>query len=219
MPEKKVDFSTDKMLDYLKYYPCDKKYEFLCKSYKNKYNADLLDETNNVTMDLLRMLSAEERIKQARIKIEKEQLSINPGDYKTTWIYYLSVNEALPVIKKEINKTTTIRDRLSLIKQMIYACKINEDDDALSDTLMYFLQRHKNETNFVFEEVFDILMLIYNVPHLNEKQVSLIMEIVQLFYVKNRFRPDNVLSAMVHFRLIHNMILYIYVFSAIIFYY
>jgi len=44
LPEEISSFSTDKMLNYLKHYPRDKKYELLRKSYKNKYNADLLDE-------------------------------------------------------------------------------------------------------------------------------------------------------------------------------
>jgi len=205
LPEEISSFSTDTMLNYLKHYPRDKKYELLRKSYKNKYNADLLDDTRNVTPDLLRVLSAEERIKQARIKIEKEDASSNPENYETAWICYLPVNEAIPAIKEKINKTAEERDRLGFIKQMIYVCKINEDDDALYDTLVYFLNRHKNENGYIFEEMFQTLLIIYDVPHLNEKQASLVMEIVRLFHIKNKFTPEDILLAMIHFRLIHGM--------------
>jgi len=205
LPEEISSFSTDSMLNYLKHYPRDKKYELLQKSYKNKYNENFLDDTIKVNPDLLRVLSTEERIKQARIKIKKEGTSSNPGNYETAWICYLSVNEAIPVIKEKINKTANERDRLGYIKQMIYVCKINEDDDALYDTLVYFLNRHKNENGYIFEEMFQTLLIIYDVPHLNEKQASVVMEIVQLFHIKNKFTPEDILLAMVHFRLIHDM--------------
>lgn len=70
-------FYTDEMLNYLEHYPSDKKYELLRKSYKNKYNVDLLDTIRNITPALLQILPAEERIKQARIKI-KENLTMYP---------------------------------------------------------------------------------------------------------------------------------------------
>lgn len=207
LPAEISSFDTNTMLDYLEYYPRDKKYDFLCKSYKNKYHVDLLDETKNVTPALLQLLPVEERIKQAIIKIKKqnlEKITYN-ADYKTAWICYLPINEAIPVIKEKINKTPNESDRLNLILQMIYACKINEDDVALFDTLTYFLNRHKNENSWIFERMFDNLLEIYDVPHLNEKQVSRILDIVRLFYVKNGFASKEILTAIIHFKLIHNM--------------
>ncbi|XP_071575555.1 uncharacterized protein [Temnothorax nylanderi] len=210
LPAEISSFDTDNVLDYLKHYPCDKKYDLLSKSYKSKYHADLLDERKNVTPDLLQLLPAEERIKQARINIEKQKLLLEENDedtmdYKRAWICYLSVNEAIPVLKERINKTPNESHRLGLILQMIYVCKINEDDDALCNTLTYFLNRHKNEKSWLFERVFDELLQIYDVPHLSEKQISLVLDIVRLFYVKNEFGPDDLLAAIIHFKLIHNM--------------
>lgn len=158
------------MLNYLEHYPSDKKYELLRKSYKNKYNVDLLDTIRNITPALLQILPAEERIKQARIKIKKN-LTMYPirdtMEYERAWICYLPVNEAIPAIKEKISKTPDEKDRLSLIKQMFYVCKINGDDDALSDTLTYFLNRHKNENCWIFEDIFNQLLQMYNVPHLS----------------------------------------------------
>ncbi|XP_071651105.1 uncharacterized protein [Temnothorax longispinosus] len=217
LPAEIFSFDTDSVLDYLKHYPRDKKYDLLSKSYKSKYHADLLDERKNVTPDLLQLLPAEERIKQARINIEKQKLLLEENDedikdtmdYKEAWICYLSVNEAIPVLKERINKTPNKSHRLhGLILQMIYVCKINEDDDALCNTLTYFLNRHKNENSWpswLFKRVFDELLQIYDVPHLSEKQISLVLDIVRLFYIKNKFGPDDLLAAIIHFKLIHNM--------------
>ncbi|XP_071576548.1 uncharacterized protein [Temnothorax nylanderi] len=211
LPAEISSFDTDSVLDYLKHYPRDKKYDLLCKSYKNKYHADLLDETKNVTPALLQLLPAEERIKHAKINIEKQNLLSEEihyeytMDYKRAWVCYLPVNEAIPVIKEKINKTASESNRVCLILQMIYVCKVNENDDALSNTLTYFLNRHKNENSWLFERVFDEFLQIYDVPHLSEKQISLVLDIVRLYYVKNEFAPKEILSAIIHFKLIRNM--------------
>lgn len=209
LPAEMSSFNTDTVLDYLKHYPRNKKYNLLCKSYENKYCAALLDEARNVTSDLLQLLSTEERIKQARIKIEKEILENSHHEYtmnyKTAWICYLSVNEAIPILKEKINKTPSESDRVALILQMIYVCKINEDDDELSNTLTYCLNRHKNENSWLLERMFSELLQIYDVPHLSEKQISLILSIVRLFYVKYTFVSEEILAAIVHFKLIHDM--------------
>lgn len=202
-------FDTDSMLNYLKHYPRNKQYDLLCKSYKSKYDADLLKATKNITPALLQLLPAEERIKQAKIKIEMQSLKTNhyeyTMEYETAWICYLPVNEAIPVIKEKINNTPDEINRLGLLLQMIYVCKVNEDDNALSDTLTYFLKRHKNESDWLFQQVFQQLLLIYDLPHLSEKQISLVLDIVRLLYVKNISIPEEILSAMIHFKFIHNM--------------
>ncbi|KAL0118054.1 hypothetical protein PUN28_009023 [Cardiocondyla obscurior] len=210
LPPEESSFDTKKALNYLEHYPRDKKYRLLCESYKKKYCTDLLDETVNVTPALLELMPAEERINQARIKLRKQKgkdtyYYKDITDYTTAWICYLPISESIPVIKELINKTADDSDRLSLILQIIYACKINKDDDALCNTLTYILNRHKNESSWIFERMFDELLQIYDVPHLNEKQISLILDIVRLFHVKNNFVPEDIVSAIIHFKLIHNM--------------
>ncbi|XP_011858226.1 PREDICTED: uncharacterized protein LOC105555794 [Vollenhovia emeryi] len=211
LPTEISSFGTDSMLNYLEHYPHDKKYDLLRKSYKNKYHANLLDEMVNVTPALLQLLPTEERIKQAKLKIEKQTLLLEETnndyttDYKTAWICYLPINEVIPVIKEKINKTPNETDRLSLIIQMIYSCKINGDDNALSDTLTYFLKRHKNENSWLFEQMFHKLLQIYDVPHLNKKQISLVLDIVRLFYIKNGYASEEILTPIIHCQLIHGM--------------
>lgn len=209
LPAKSSCFETDKILKYLKYYPKNKRYELLRESYMAKYNTELLDEDKNITPALLQILPAEERIKQARIKLEKEKLGemeySDATDYERTWICYLPVNEGMPIIKEKISKTSVDLDRANLICKMFYACKVNEDDDALIDTLTYFKNRHKNEEFWIFERIMDQLLLFYDIPHLNVKQNSLLFDIVQLFYVKYGYITEGIGQALIHFRLIHNM--------------
>ncbi|XP_036144412.1 uncharacterized protein LOC118646164 [Monomorium pharaonis] len=214
LPAQISSFNTNKMLDYLKHYPQNKRYDLLRKSYKNKYDADILNEIENVTPALLRLLPTEERIKQARIKIEKQNLEeisdddseIIHAEYEKAWICYLSVNEAIPAIKEKINKTSRELYRFNLFVRMMYVCKINEDDDALFDTLTYFLNRYENENSRVFEQMFNYLLKMYNVSYLNEKLVFFLLKIIRLYYVKTEYvGTADILSAVIRFKLIHNM--------------
>lgn len=209
LPVKSSCFETDKILKYLQYYPKNKRYDLLRKCYMAKYNTELLDEDKNITPALLQILPAEERIKQARIMLEKEKLEEtqfnDTMDYEKAWICYLPINEAIPIIKEKINKTSFDLNRANLICQMFYACKVNEDDDALIDTLIYFKNRHKNEEHWIFERIMEQFLMIHDIPHLNAKQNSLLFDIVQLFHVKNGYITEGIAKAMIHFRLIHDM--------------
>ncbi|KAL6257879.1 hypothetical protein P5V15_011478 [Pogonomyrmex californicus] len=215
LPEKMSSFDTDSALKYLEHYPLTERYDLLRKTYENKYNADLLDQTKNVTPALLRLLPTEERIKEARIKIEKENLEKfhfegkiyyeDTMNYETAWICYLPTDEAIPAIKEKINKSSYETDRAGLICQMIYTCKINEDFQALFDTLMYFLNRHRNESNWVFQKMFSILLQLYDVAfQFDEKLMSLTWEIARIPYIKEEYVLYDILEAIIHFRLKFN---------------
>ncbi|KAL6419945.1 hypothetical protein ACFW04_011042 [Cataglyphis niger] len=210
LPAKNSCFNTDEILKYLEYYPRNKRYKLLRESYMAKYGTELLDDDKNITPALLQILPTKERIEQARIKLEKEKLekvqynnTINK--YERAWICYLPLNEGIPIIKEKISKASVNVDRLDLIFQMFYTCKINENDDALIDSLKYFLNRHKNEDYLIFEETMIHLLRLFDIPQLNEKQNSLLFEIIKLFYVKYKRTVKEMIEAIIHFRLIHNM--------------
>ncbi|XP_018399881.1 PREDICTED: uncharacterized protein LOC108777469 [Cyphomyrmex costatus] len=223
LPPTMSEFRTDDMLGYLKHYPCDKQYDLLRKSYKDKYNVDLLDETKNVTTALLQLLPVEERIKQTKIKIIEElnldenrykvymefdklyKPSVNLSFLKKDLICCLPVNEVIPFFKEILNVTKEEKVRIDLLLQMINVCNVNKDDNALFDVLTYFLDRHKNETLYVFTRIFDQLSEINKLPYSNEQLISLVLDIVQLCYIKNQFIPEKILVATIHFKLIHNM--------------
>lgn len=210
LPVKNSCFEMDKILKYLQHYPKNKRYNLLRQCYIAKYNTEILDEDKNITPALLQILPAEERIKQARIILEKKKLEETQQhsdvmDYEKAWICYLPVNEAIPIIKEKINKTSFDLNRANLICQMFYACKVNEDDDALIDTLTYFKNRHKNEERWIYDQIMEQFSRLYDIPHLNVKQISLLFEIVQLFYVKNGYITEGIAKSIIHYRLIHDM--------------
>ncbi|XP_072749982.1 uncharacterized protein [Anoplolepis gracilipes] len=212
LPPKSSCFDTDSLLKYLEQYPQNERYKLLHKSYLEKYETELLDENQNVTPKLLQILPADERVRQARIKLEKEKLGEIPSNdyfddttYMKAWICYLPVNEAIPIIKEKISKTSNEDTRVNLICQMLYTCKVNEDNDALTDTLIYFQERHKNESSWVFQQVLSKLLLLYDVHQLNKSHYVLLCEIIKLFYIKHKHVMEDLVEATIHFSLIHNM--------------
>ncbi|KAK2584311.1 hypothetical protein KPH14_006703 [Odynerus spinipes] len=68
---------------------------------------------------------------------------------------------------------------------MIYACKINHDDDALLEVLEYCDNRHKNEDAYFWSNIMSTLMQIYDIENLNEKHWNVIDEIILRNHVKN----------------------------------
>ncbi|XP_029165261.1 uncharacterized protein LOC114936276 [Nylanderia fulva] len=232
LPEKISDCDMNKVIQYLKYYPESKKYELLHKSYLKKYNFKLLNYTKNINAALLQILPEKERIKQARIKIESEAKSMNHSNAmncENTWICYLSIDEAIPALRKKINTENSSHKRVNIIREMIYACKINEkrkdndestnkkdaavnekdaaaeEKDALADTLKYFLDRHRNEEIMVYEGTMRQLLNSYDVPHLSKERHKVLFDIIKLFYVKFEHVTENITQAVIHFRLINNM--------------
>lgn len=179
LPREESSFATNKAFDYLRYYPDNKKYELLRKSYESKYNNNFFFEMKNVTEDLLKLLPTKERIKRARMMFAKEKYERKGVFlYETNWICYYPVNTAIPHLKEQINITRNERTRYDLIEKMMKVCMNNKDDDALSDTLMYFLNRHKNERYSVFDMLFRFLNVHYSPHNFNEKQLSLVVEII-----------------------------------------
>lgn len=230
LPMKISNFDTDKMLQYLEYYPQSKKYELLRESYLKKYETELLNEKKNVTPQLLRLLPEKERIKQARIKLEKDSFDYSYSlNYESVWICYLPIDEAIPNIKENINKKASDSERLFLIRQLIYTCKVNEkikdsdasanekdasgdeknastnEKDALVEIFKYFIQRHKNEDSWVFEQTMHQVMRWYDVPHLSKERHKFLFDIIKLFYVKFGYILETIAEAVIHFRLINNM--------------
>ncbi|XP_076647583.1 uncharacterized protein LOC143356080 [Halictus rubicundus] len=209
-PEKLANFDTDTMLNYLTYYPEEKKADLLIKSYRDVYGKNILDESRSVTANLMCLLSAEERIRQARIKIEKEIGLQNYGveDYRHTWRCYLPTNEAIPKIKEEIAKSPELERRAALVSQMIYSCRVNCDDQALLEVLTYVRDRHKNENSMFLLRVLEDLMKLYNLPRVNKDVWAVLMDIILRAHVKDDLRVSSctsikIIEAALHFRIIN----------------
>ncbi|XP_076291100.1 uncharacterized protein LOC143214234 [Lasioglossum baleicum] len=209
-PEKLANFGTDTMLDYLAHYPEEKKADLLIKSYRDVYGKNILDESSSVTASLMWLLPVEERIRQARIKIERESDTMKYGieDYRHIWRCYLPTKETIPKIKEEIAKSPELETRAALVSQMICNCRVNCDDQALLEVLTYVRDRHKNESSLFLLKVLEDLMELYNLPRLNKDVWAVLMDIILRAHVKNELTASSytsikIVEAAIHFRIIN----------------
>lgn len=208
LPTDVTKYKVKDLLPYLLHYPEDKKLDLLCRTYKDKYGIEFFNEDQNVTLDIMPLLSVEERIKQVKRKTSQDkimEITKNPMDYKTAWHCYLPTEKSIPIIKNGIHTATDQHDRVGFLWQMLYTCKINKDDDALCNVLEYFQERHKNEQYYVFEQIMKVLLDIYDAVHLGEKIWFNLNNIIKLSYVKHSNVPEKMLEAMAHYRLLHGM--------------
>lgn len=208
-PENIKDFRTDNMLNYLEYYPREKKLDLFMKSYREVYGRNVLDDWESVTVQLMKMLPAEERIKQARIKLEKGNNTAGKMNYAQTWRCYLPTEESISEIKEEIAKTSEMEYRAALVCQMIYSCRVNKDSQALLKVLTYLRDRHKNEQSWFLLKVFETLLDLYDLPHVSRDHWAVLMDIIVRARVKNDLVPSNsisvrILEAAIHFKIIYD---------------
>ncbi|XP_047365677.1 uncharacterized protein LOC124955379 isoform X1 [Vespa velutina] len=212
MPKDRNKFNTNQMLKYLEYYPDEKKAMLFLKSYKDVYKKNLFDDLTNVTDSLLCILPIDQRITEARrLKSQKSANCTYETNYKCVWRCYLPTNEIIPTIISEVNKTKYTTDRVALIMQIIYSCKINQDDEALFKTLEYINVRHKNEDASFWSSLFEEFRNIYDLSKLSKRHWIVINEIIERNYVmdqlcgfyssKNKF----LLESAIRFRMMNDM--------------
>ncbi|RZF37118.1 hypothetical protein LSTR_LSTR015308 [Laodelphax striatellus] len=156
LPNKKEHFDTNQLLYVLKYFPKSEKFMLLEKSYASRYNRKLLDDTDIMTPELMLLLPDMERIKQAKIMMDKNS---DTTYYTHSWRCYYKPCEVIPLIKDDIKKASEIEKRCALLSELIYCCKVNKDSDMLLEVLKYFNERHKNERAEMFFRLMKMLQI------------------------------------------------------------
>ncbi|KAF5283225.1 hypothetical protein FQA39_LY17372 [Lamprigera yunnana] len=124
------------------------------------YGTEIWNHSEFVTMELLKMLSPQER--QLRLKDSYKPSYVSEDEWKCLYKIEISV----PFLKKQISLTSDIKSRAELVCYLVDTCKINEDKVALSDVCKYMLTKHSNDNimvrltflrriqeNFVFENL------------------------------------------------------------------
>ena len=208
-PENVKQFKIDEMLRYLKFYPQEKKADLFLRTYRQVYGKNLLESSSNVTHMLLKILPPEERIKQARIKLAVETAPTRTMIYSCCWKCYLPTEESIPAFKEEISKTPEMENRAVILCEMIFCCKVNNDDHTLLEVLKYIRDRHKNEQYWVTLKVFECLEEEYDLSQLSEDHWAVLMDIILRVHVKKELPAGNTISegiveAALHFKIIHN---------------
>lgn len=209
-PENVEQFDLATMLDCLKYYPRNKAASLLMKCYENAYGKNLLDKNENITEDLMILLPAEERIKHARFKAEKQDAEVYTDVsklyYKYVWRCYLPTSEVLPKIREEIARTPEVIDRVMLIGQMLFCCEVNNDYDSLLEVLKYVYERHKNETALFHHMFLSTLQETQDLLRLSKAHWAILFDVIRRMHVKNEFvdcnsEDEKFLITAIHFSL------------------
>ncbi|XP_074115465.1 uncharacterized protein LOC141538074 [Cotesia typhae] len=185
-PKYLKSFQFDIMWEYLEFVPEVKKLPLMLSTFEDVYKLNLLDCTEQISPKALELLPCDERIKQAKIKMEKE-----PSNEflfsKKSWICYLSPKESVEHIKTLIKKTSDARKRMHLLEQLIYTCYVNSDNNALLEVLKYITTRHKNEERYLFADLLRMISSEKNLKNLSQEHWDVIYNFLKFLHVKNEF--------------------------------
>ncbi|XP_011314844.1 uncharacterized protein [Fopius arisanus] len=211
-PKEIHEFQFRKMFGYLEFCQEEDKIGILLETFREVYGSNLLESKDQVTPEVMRALPVEERVRQARRKLEVDQdwhLGQN-WQLKNSWRCYLLVDESIPLIKTQIGRSSNVNDRRDLMQQLIYTCAVNEDKGALLEVLKYICVRHKNEQPWMLLEVLAIIPDNFQVQDLTVDHWVLLDDIIQLLHMKNQlqsrvYSSENIITTGIHFRFINDL--------------
>ncbi|XP_075222320.1 uncharacterized protein LOC142324946 isoform X3 [Lycorma delicatula] len=203
-PDEIKDYKVDDIFNLLRYYSSSKKVPLIRSIFNEIYGDDLYNFPEKVSADMLLVLPTDDRIRLARLKLEQDPEP--PADFKTSWRCYLSAEEAIPLLRKEISESSSDEDRLKLLKEMIYVCKVNDNKAALLKVLNYFVQRHKNEAEPILSSILRNLHSEYELYKLDKEHWKVLDDFVKRLHVKNYFSCINcILEDGFYYKLQHEL--------------
>ncbi|XP_075222222.1 uncharacterized protein LOC142324946 isoform X1 [Lycorma delicatula] len=203
-PEKVEDCNVDYIFHLLRYFPTARKVPLIRLIFNEIYNEDLYDYPEKISGDLLLLLSTDDRIKLARQKIDLD--SNASSYYKRSWRCYLSSEETIPLLKKEISESSSEKDRLKLLMEMIFVCKVNDDKAALLDVLQYFVQRHKNESECILSSILGFLHSEHELHKLEEEHWKVLDHFIKRLEIKKYYSCiEHILEDALHYKLDHGL--------------
>lgn len=182
-----------KYFNYLKYYDgfsMEEKFSYFRKTFQDLYGLNFI-ENCPITVEIMKLLDPEERVKQARIKLENDK-SIDKSkiNKEELWICYLPTNESIPVLKEKITKTSDADDRCELLRALIYNCSVNKDDDALLSVLDYIFSHHKNEKFPAIYNILDEVSKGFDIKNLPNAHLVILDKFVRFLNIKNLLKKQ-----------------------------
>ncbi|XP_008204562.1 uncharacterized protein LOC100679744 isoform X1 [Nasonia vitripennis] len=176
-------FNIDEMLNYLGYYPEDKKATLLRDKVKEKYGFDLYEKVEKMTPKFLLLLPKEERHALARRIIEVRH-KVEVSDSDSSWWCYLPVEEAIPAMKMQIVKHWKPLKRKRLFSQLIYLCKLNENMEALLDVLRFVNEKYRNERADVICGMLDRITQEFDLDTFEQEYWSIMFNLIKHLKLK-----------------------------------
>ncbi|XP_066582624.1 uncharacterized protein [Prorops nasuta] len=207
MPNEQKDYSIYRKMNYLEYYPEEKKADLLIKTYEEKYHCSFFSNRSNVKYDLLKILPYEICVREAKLMSSIYKFEYSRHAYENSPICFLPIDEAIQTIKKEIIVCTDISKRASVFVQLIYACKINKDNNALKEILQFYFFKHRNEITEFHYIVINQLIQIYNIPELSNDIWDILMRLMKFLRVKPDFINSGGLTLLeyaIHYHLLQS---------------
>lgn len=202
-------FHIDDMLNYLEYYPEHKRTTLLRNKVREKYGHDLFDKVEKMTSKFLLLLPKQERFDLARqiIKIRHKVEVSNP---ETSWWCYLPVEEAIPALKEQIANNWKSSKQQELFSQLIYVCKLNDNQEALLEVLRYVDEKYKKERSDVICNMLDRITQEFDLDTFDQNYWTLIFSIIKRIKLKKANARDywvliKILKKNVHYCYNHNL--------------
>ncbi|XP_044014484.1 uncharacterized protein LOC122856748 [Aphidius gifuensis] len=193
-------------INYLKYYDEKEKFNYFMSTFQDLYGLNFLEKCP-MTFEIIKLLDPEERIKQARIKLENdESIGKSKIDIEELWICYLPTNESIPVLKEKITKTSDADDRCEFLKALIYTCSINKDDDALLNVLDYIFSHHKNEKFPAIHNILDQISTDFDIKNLPNEHLVILDKFIRFLNIKNLLKKQASVSKTILGDLIYSKI-------------
>ncbi|XP_057336594.1 uncharacterized protein LOC130675117 [Microplitis mediator] len=177
-------FQFDSLEKYLSYLPKEKVLPLVNSIFQEVYKINFLYCNHKITPTAMQFLSQDERTRQARMKLKTE-----PTDYfnysTRSWVCYFPCDESVSLLKDIIKRTPNGAQRCELLKQLIFTCVINSDNNALLGVLKYILTNHKNEGRFTLVNVLQILSQEFDLKTLTREHWDVIDSLLKLVYAQN----------------------------------
>ncbi|KAJ8674937.1 hypothetical protein QAD02_010723, partial [Eretmocerus hayati] len=182
-------FKLDYMLNYLEYYPEEKRASLIRSKVKEKYGYDLHEKVEKVTPRYLLLVSKEDRHLLAR-RIVDNRHKIEYPDTETSWWCYLPVDEAIQALKLQISKNWRSNKRQNYFSQLIYVCKLNENKEALIGVLKYVDEKYKNERSDVIISMLDRIAQEFDLDGFDLEFWTVVLNIIKRVKLKKENARD-----------------------------
>jgi hypothetical protein len=174
------DFSIEQMIDYLQYYPEEKKFGLLMSKYKLLYGEDLLENFNTFACeDFYKLLPTDIKEEYGKRKLE----SFVGQRQHHNYIVCLPPKESIRLLKERIKIPSDV-SRSEWIRQMIKSCAIYDSKEDLLDVLVYYYSRHMNEQAYVLHDFLDSLTDAFDIKSLSKAHWQVLKQIIRTAYTK-----------------------------------
>ncbi|KAJ3657513.1 hypothetical protein Zmor_009309 [Zophobas morio] len=157
-------------------------YRLLFDNVATKFHKSLYDFPNLVDNKMLETMDSEERLKWVSIK--------KKSGTSDDLVPFLTSEDAIGLIKKKINVTSSISTREQLVRDLVKTCQVNGDLNALAEVGEYVCSRHRNDNECVLISFVGSIESLFSLEKLGERHwesINQILKIVKVDWIRGNF--------------------------------